>query len=254
MQPTKILLIEDEEAIASELAEFLGRHGMETVWFSSYENIEKNLGDAKADLLLLDQFVDGRDALTLLPEIRSVYDGGIVFLTGNEEAVDRIVALESGADDFVMKSLGPRELLARLRAVLRRTREDEDAHPGHHDHRVHADQGGAGNWSIDLNRQEVLAPDGVALRLTYTEFQLLTYLIRHGSRVVTRDEVSREVLHRDFTPTDRAVDNLVSRIRTAVEPHANGDSVIRSVRGQGYIFIGQHVPLDGESGSLRAPS
>ena len=253
MQPTKILLIEDDEAIASELAEFLGRHGMETVWFKSYENIEKNVADAKADLLLLDQFVDGRDALTLLPEIRSGYEGGIVFLTGNEEAVDRIVALESGADDFVMKSLGPRELLARLRAVLRRTREDEDAHSGN-DHRVSSDPGAVGNWSIDLNRQEVLAPDGVALQLTYTEFQLLTYLIRHASRVVTRDEVSREVLHRDFTPADRAVDNLVSRIRTAVEPHANGDSVIRSVRGQGYIFIGQHVPLDGDPGVLRPHS
>ena len=154
-----------------------------------------------------------------------------------------------------MKSLGPRELLARLRAVLRRTREDEDApHQGSQEYRGHANQGGAGNWTIDSNRQEVLAPDGAALQLTYTEFQLLTYLIRHASRVVTRDEVSREVLHRDFTPTNRAVDNLVSRIRTAVEPHANGDSVIRSVRGQGYIFIGQHMPLDGDPGSIRPHS
>ena len=232
-----ILLIEDEPDFAVELVEFLAGHGMRVHWHSTLDDMFPAITELRPDLLLLDQFIGRQDALTRLPELRRVFGGGIVVLTGNQDAVDRVVALETGADDFVAKAQPPRELLARIRAVLRRARPDPEpaATPSTGaDGRLAV----SGGWQIDIAREFVRAPDGTVLRLTHTDFQALLFLARNTGRLVSRDELSSAVLGRPFRPLDRSVDVMVSRVRKMLELYMNGIDPIRSVRGKGYLFSG----------------
>jgi two-component system, OmpR family, response regulator len=231
-ESAQVVLIEDDPAFAEELTEFLESHGLSVHWINSLQDALGTVVRMRPDVVVLDQFVAGRDSLLLLPELRRTYSGGLLVLTGNQDVTDRILALETGADDFVAKSLGARELLARLRAVLRRaraavTRGAESAGAA----------GGGAAWHIDMLRQQVRAPDGAMLRLTGAEFQALVFLAQRAGRVVLREDVSQSVLDRPFSVLDRSVDNLVSRLRKALEPHFPDEAVIRSVRGRGYVFL-----------------
>ncbi len=228
-----IVLVEDDQGFAEELIEFLAAHGLKTTWIRGLGGLIAEIGRIQPALVLLDQFVGDQDSLTLLGELRKTYKGGVVVLTGNKDTVDRIVALETGADDFVAKSLGPRELLARLRAVLRRVQPDPmppQPKP--------AAAPSAGKWEIDMRRQLLVTPNGTSLRLTSTEFDALVFLSQNAGRLISRDELSTKLLNRTFTPLDRSVDNMLSRIRKAIEPHMCGEPAIRSVRGRGYMFMG----------------
>ncbi len=231
-----IVLVEDDTVFAEELVEFLAAHGIRTIWFPGVVGRIAEIVQLQPDLLVLDQFLAGHDSLILLPELRRVYPGGVVVLTSNTDAVDRIVALETGADDFVAKSLGPRELLARLRAVLRRVGPGTPAAPPSAPWLIDAPP--SARWIIDTRRQMLVTPDGTQLRLTSTEFETIVYLSHNVGRLISRDELSTTLLNRPFTPLDRSVDNMLSRIRKAIEPHMSGEPAIRSVRGRGYVFLG----------------
>jgi two-component system, OmpR family, response regulator len=227
------LLVEDDEAFAEELQEFLAAHGIRTNHVGTLDGIVGEVVRQRPGLLVLDQFVVGQDCITYLPQLRASYTGGIVILTGNRDEADRIVALETGADDFVAKSLGSRELLARLRALLRRTQICREAPaPGARGDAME------GTWLVDEPYQEIQAPDGSRVHLTPTEFEALRFLTGRSGRLVTRDEISEAILSRPFTPLDRSVDNIMSRLRRAFEPYVPGGAVIRSVRGRGYIYQG----------------
>ncbi len=232
-----VVLVEDDPPYAEELLEFLHLHGVNAVWLRSFGELATNMRHVSPDLLVLDQFVAGQDAVMLLPDLRRSYGGGIVLLTGNQDLTDRIVALETGADDFVAKSLGPRELLARLRALLRRLRKQAD---------LPARQPTAGQWVIDARRNKVQAPNGTSLHLTHTELQMLIYLISNPGRLIGRDELSVAVLRRRFLPEDRSVDNMLSRIRVILKPHVPDAHVIRSVRGRGYLFAGLDLAAESD--------
>ena len=233
----QVVLVEDDPSFAEELVEFLEAHGLSVHWLNSVQDVVTTVLRLQPDVVVLDQFVAGRDSLLLLPELRRRYRGGLLVLTGNQDVTDRILALETGADDFVAKSLGPREMLARLRAVLRRVRPAPStpasmASPA-------TPIGPA--WQIDLLRHQVRAPDGSMLRLTGAEFQALVFLAQRAGRVVSREEVSETVLDRPFSALDRSVDNLVSRLRKALETHFVDEPVIRSVRGRGYVFLAMDI-------------
>jgi DNA-binding response OmpR family regulator len=225
-----VLLVEDDSPFAEELSEFLVGHGLKAVVCDSLADLAPRVQELQPDALVLDQFVGGRDVLPLLAGLRSIFAGGIMVLTGNQDRTDRIVALEVGADDFISKSAGPREFLARLRAVLRRAQ----LHAGGEQPTVQAKPGG--RWRIDTRRLEVHSPDGTLLPLTRTEFHALVVLMQKAGELVTRDHVSLTVLGRRFSPLDRSVDNMVSRVRKALEPHLGGQPSISSVRGKGYVF------------------
>lgn len=237
-----VVLVEDDCVFAEELIDFLESHGIQTTWFATMDQRITEIVELNPDIVVLDQFVAGHDCLTSLVDLRRSYRGGVLVLTGNMDVVDRIVALETGADDYVAKSLGPRELLARLRAVLRRVAPaDSSANP------VPPNAPAAGAtvaavtrqpWTIDLRRHLVVAPDGVPLALTNLEFEAVDYLSRNAGRLITRDELSLALLARPYTPLDRSVDNMLSRIRKALEPHMQDEPAIRSIRGRGYIFAG----------------
>ena len=238
-----ICVVEDDHAYAEELLEFLRGHGMQPSWLSSFAGLPEQLSSQAPQILILDQFVNGEDALTLIPELRRIYSGGVIVLTGNQDVSDRIVALETGADDFVLKSLGPRELLARMRALFRRMQQLEAA-PS----MAPVD----GKWRIDPDRHQLWSPGGTQVALTFTEFQALMILARRAYEIVSREEISIIALGRPYTAADRSVDNMLSRIRKAIEPHTPGMQVIRSVRGVGYMFTGFNLDESGSAGSKPA--
>ena len=244
----QLLLVEDDTVFATELSEFLSVHGFEVSWLPSYENIISRLTMFPVDMVVLDQFVGDQDALPLLSQIRKVHDGGVVFLTGNKDSIERIVALENGADDFIAKSLVPRELLARLRAVMRRFEPDPANSPAHTlrqrkdtapEHRA-ADP--TMNWSVDPVRQHVIAPNGAILKLSDLEWRTLECLARRCSQLVTRQELAEQVWKRPLNPEDRSIDITISRIRKMIQPYMDGHPTIRSVRGRGYIFTAFDLP------------
>ena len=234
---TTICLVEDDPAFAEELIHYLSNYGMKIVWLQTLAELEAQLPVLQPDALLLDQFVSGLDALTMIVRLRASYAGGIMVLTGNQEVLDRIVALETGADDFVSKLLGAREILARLRSVLRRAQQPATFPPPQ-------PEVTPGRWRIYPAKHELWAPDGTLVRMSVTEFRALMMLIDNSLAVVSRSDLSAAILHRPFRPLDRSIDNLLSRIRKLIEHHTNGVPVIRSVRGLGYMFTGLDLQYD----------
>lgn len=225
---------------------------MHVTCIASLDDLRASVSRSQPDALVIDQFVKCHDTLTMLQDIRSWYRGALVMFSANQDIIDCIVALEAGADDFVTKAAGSRVLLARLRSVLRRTRlvpqpmvvksQASSQEPSQ-------------KWLINASAQEIRSSSGATIKLTHAEFHALLYLIDNADHVLSRDDLSLNLLHRPFRPFDRCVDNLLSRIRKAIQPYIDGDSIIRSIRGHGYVF---HAPelveaLDSERGAITPP-
>lgn len=228
-----VILLEDDDEFAVELCDYLGRHGFSTVQVRSVEALLRRIAEGRVEAVILDQFIATTDIILSLGEIRRAYAGGLVFLTGNEELADRVMGLEMGADDFISKLAPPREIVARLRSVIRRSSE-----------RLQARAAGArgDGWLIDRQRRQLFQPDGAMVHLTAHEFELLVVLQEQVGAVVSRDELSEAVLRRPYAVTDRSVDNLVLRLRKQLAAHGASDELIKSVRGAGYVFIGFPEP------------
>jgi two-component system OmpR family response regulator len=182
------------------------------------------------DLVILDLVLRGDDGLQLARELRSGSDIGIIMLTGRGETVDRIIGLEMGADDYLSKPFHLRELLARVRSVLRRgtTRGDRWARS-----RVRMRFAG---WSLDLASRELLSPTGEEVRLTTGEFELLAAFVNHANQVLSRDQLLDLSRHREAGPFDRTIDVQVGRLRRKLEDDPKNPTTIKTVRGGGYIF------------------
>lgn len=245
-----VLLVEDDAAFAEELCAFLTSHGALCHWLPSLGDILAQVEQIAPDVVVLDQFIGGHDSLTILRALRGRFRGGVVMLTGNEDMTDRIVALECGADDFVAKSAGPHELHARLRAVLRRTSLMKAAQE--------VTGGGDGPsplaWRIDKATGQLQAPGGAFVPLSKALLAAVSLLARNRGRIVTREALSQHLLGRSQSPGDRSVDNLISQLRRRLETMLPGEPVIRSVRGQGYVFLPFSLPQLGEATpALRQP-
>jgi len=238
MIDTPVLLVDDDEAFAAEFAEYLGSNGFRVTKLTHLQDIEQQLLAIRPAVLVLDQFLGKLDALTMLPRIRKLFTGGVLVLTGNQEPMDRIIGLELGADDFIPKTQPPREILARLHAVLRRVAGHRAGMPAPSDEANAAAPAAARSWRLDSHRRELLTPDGALVDLTGAEFDLLAYLHSRESRVISRDDLSVAVLHRRFLATDRSIDNLIARIRVKLRPFIGERTVIKSVRAAGYVFVG----------------
>lgn len=228
-----VVLLEDDDEFAVELCEYLGRHGFAATQVRSVEALLRRLARGPAQAVILDQFIATSDIMLSLAEIRRAYAGGLVFLTGNEELADRVMGLEMGADDFISKLAPPREIVARLRSVIRRSSERQRA--------ATAGTRG-GHWIVDRQRRQLFEPGGGVVHLTAHEFELLAVLYAHLGAVVSRDALSEAVLRRPYTVLDRSVDNLVLRLRKQLAAHGASDDLIKSVRGAGYVFIGFPEP------------
>ena len=224
-----VILVDDEPEFTDELSHFLDHHGIRCETISDPVALIPLLNQVNPDLLVLDQRLGTTTGMELLRDIRAISTIPCVILTGLEDPIDRILGLELGADDYIQKTALPREILARIRAVLRRTRlAPVESSP------APAMKG----WDFRPKERELYSPDGSRCGLTSTEFVLLQALIEARGEAVSREVLTECVFNRPYRAGDRAIDGLVVRIRRKVEPDPEHPSVIKSARQQGYIFTG----------------
>lgn len=223
----RLLLVDDDKSLNELLSQYLSGSGFEVSTVSSGEKAISMLQqDSSFDLLVIDVMMPGITGLELLPIIRSRWNIPVIMLTGRGEDIDRILGLEMGADDYLAKPCNPRELLARIKAVLRRTTEtNTEVAASTELHGICVDSG---------SRQATIGDE--KLTLTTAEFDVLNELMKSAGAVVSREDLTRRVLHRELTPYDRSIDVHVSRVRTALRKHFDDRDLIVTVRGVGYQF------------------
>jgi two-component system OmpR family response regulator len=228
--PTSLLLVDDEATLREPLAEYLTRQGFVVREADSAAAARAALGDFQPDLALVDIMMPGEDGLSLTRHLVEARGLPVILLTAKGEAMDRIVGLEIGADDYVAKPFEPRELVARIRSVLRRTARDNGAAPVDDEHFVYAFEG----WELDPLKRRLTDPDGALIAISTAEFRMLKALCDHPRQVLDRDRLLDLVQGREAHLFDRAVDNQVSRLRRKIEVDSRNPELIQTVRGGGY--------------------
>jgi two-component system OmpR family response regulator len=225
-----LLVVDDDREIRQLLSGFFARHGFRVSTAEDGKSMRQVLGGAKIDLVVLDVMLPGEDGLSLCREVRSQSQTSIIMLTAMGEEVDRILGLEMGADDYMPKPFSPRELLARVKAVLRRSGNGQD-----HAAAAPATLGFEG-WQVNVARRQLHSPDKVLVQLSAGEFDLLVAFAEHPQRVLTRDQLLDLTRGRIAGPFDRSIDVQVSRLRRKIEPDPKEPVLIKTVRSGGYIF------------------
>lgn len=226
-----ILVVDDDREIRSLVAQFLKKHGYRVSDAADGRAMMELLEAGRFDLIVLDLMLPGEDGLSLCRRVRAGSNLPIIMLTAMGEETDRIVGLEMGADDYLPKPFNPRELLARIKAVLRRAGMPDDDSDEAADCVLTFDA-----WRIDLTKRELRDPDGVLVPLTAGEFDLLSVLVERAGRVLSRDQLLDLTRGREAAPFDRSVDVQISRLRRKIEVDPKDPKVIKTVRGGGYIL------------------
>ena len=229
-----VLIVDDHRQIREPLARYLERHEFRVTSVGSAAAARQALRTAAVDLVVLDIMMPGEDGLQLCRHLRETTRVPVILLTAMAEETDRIVGLEVGADDYVTKPFNPRELLARIKAVIRRARSlPPEREPG---------SGGIwqfDRWSLDTDRRELVDKDGVLTPLSTGEFRLLVALLERPGTVLSREQLLDLTRGRRATPYDRAIDNQVSRLRRKIERDPAHPKLLATVWGGGYRFIGK---------------
>ncbi|MBL6456353.1 response regulator transcription factor [Belnapia sp. T6] len=233
MATPRILLVEDEAFQRQLVTDYLAQHGLRPTALASGADLKRLAEQQMPDLAILDvQLGEAEDGFALARWLRGRSARiGILMLTSAGDMVDRVVGLESGADDYVTKPFEPRELLARVRALLRRTAGASAPPP------AKVSQVRVGICMLDLDRRLLVRPDGSEEALTASEFDLLKLFVSHPNRPLTRDWLLESSSHREAEAFDRAIDNRILRLRRKLEADPAKPEAIRSVRGVGYMFV-----------------
>ncbi|QIQ20288.1 response regulator [Zophobihabitans entericus] len=227
----KLLLIDDDKDITSLLKELLVIEGFEVEVANDGQEALKVFDDT-FDLVLLDVMMPGMNGLSVLTQLRQRHTVPVIFLTAKDSELDRVVGLELGADDYIIKPFNDRELIARIRALLRRHQWDSS---------VKENQDDPSEYTIDKLRvnikQQVASFDNQYLDLTGTEFLVLQKLLEHKGQIISRNTLSESVLGKAFSPLDRSVDVHVSNLRKKLPPRSDGLPWIKTLRAKGYLFV-----------------
>lgn len=237
MEPSDhILIVDDDAEIRSLLGTYLEKNGYRTTVAADGPAMWRALERTGVDLIVLDLMLPGEDGLTLCRKLRSQSDTPVIMLTARGEETDRIVGLEMGADDYVAKPFSPRELLARIKSVLRRYRSlprnlrtDE------------AKEIAFAGWSLDTVARHLISAEGVVTSLSGGEYQLLRVFLNHANRVLTRDQLMMLAKGHEADPLDRTIDIQVSRLRHRLGDDPGDPRIIKTVRGEGYVLA---VPVE----------
>lgn len=224
-----ILLVDDEDTLREPLAAYLARQGFRVSEARGAAEARSLLREATPDLVLLDIMMPGEDGLSLCRHLSETRAIPTILLTAKAEAMDRIIGLEIGADDYVVKPFEPRELVARIRSVLRRAAKGGTA-PAEDE--VFAFEG----WTLDPLKRRLTAPDGALVPISSVEFRLLMAFVEHPRQVLDRDRLLDMVQGREAHLFDRAVDNQVSRLRRKIEVDSRNPTLIQTVWGGGYML------------------
>lgn len=227
----RILLVDDDAALRELVAEYLGASGFQVEGVGDGAAFRARMAARGADLVVLDLMLPGEDGLSLLKWLRAGGGPPVIIISARGEEVDRVVGLELGADDYLAKPFGPRELLARVRAVLRRGAPDSVAKEAG----VATGVATFGPFRLDL-ATHVLVCDGREISLTSGEYTLLRIFLEHPNQVLTRDHLITLVKGYERAPFDRSVDVRVTRLRRKIEPNPEAPVYLRTIWGEGYLF------------------
>lgn len=224
-----ILVVDDDPEIRRLVSEFLSREGFEVEGASDGAEMDAVLARRRPDLIVLDLMMPGEDGLSICRRLRGAGGPAILMLTAKSDEIDRVVGLEMGADDYLPKPFGPRELLARIRAVLRRISDTPQGAPPSRRY-------GFERFVIDLDARQLVYDNAAAITLTSGEFDLLACFVERPRRVLSRDQILDRLRGRGAEPFDRTVDMLVSRLRRKLGEASPDIEYISTVRNGGYLF------------------
>lgn len=235
---SRILIVDDDRRLCSFLEKFLTSEGYGIVSVHDGRSMRRALADEAFDLVILDlSFPVGEDGVTLARNMRSQYDLPLIMLSGKNTTIDKVVCLELGADDYITKPFEPRELLARIRTVMRRFARRINLPEA-----AEMDRSAAvcfDGWRLDPTRYKLSSPNGENVRLTSQEFQILSALVERRGRVLSREQILDIVANRNWTPYDRSIDVLIGKIRRKLQDNARDTQFIKTIRGVGYMFATQ---------------
>jgi two-component system, OmpR family, response regulator len=226
-----ILVVDDQREICDLVQAYLLGEGYRVSTAHDGAGMRRALAQSPVDLVILDLMLPGEDGLTLARSLREESNVGIIILTGRGETVDRIIGLEMGADDYLPKPFHLRELLARVKSVLRRVSSQTAERTW-----LSRSKARFAGWNLDLSSRELYSPAGSEVRLTTGEFDLLAAFVNNANQVLTRDRLLDLARNREAGPSDRTIDVQVGRLRRKLEDDPQRPSIIKTVRGSGYIF------------------
>lgn len=225
-----ILIVEDDIFIQKVLKDYLDKEGYKTSLATNGLEMKQIIGDSNIDLVIMDLKLPGEDGISLTRFLKEKYNIGIIILTSMNETFDKVIGLEVGADDYITKPFEERELLARIRSVLRRVNE------------IKASEKKEGNkiyfegWQLNVKTRILCDPDGNQKDLTGSEFALLIELASNPQKIIKRENLLKTIYNRSWNPLDRSIDVLVTRLRHKIEKDSKNPKIIKTVRGQGYVF------------------
>jgi two-component system phosphate regulon response regulator OmpR len=228
----KVLIVDDDEKLRKLLTEYLGDYGFQVLALADGSSVMETIRTETPDIVILDIMLPEKDGLEILKEIRTDFSVPVIMLTAKGEDADRIVGLELGADDYLPKPFNPRELVARMKAVLRRglPRKNDDTLKGEN---LFVEAGG-----LVLNKaKQILLVENLEIELSSTEYRLLAALMEHPNIVLSRDKLMDLAQGRDFVAFDRSIDVHISKLRAKLEPYPRFQKVIKTVWGTGYMFV-----------------
>jgi two-component system OmpR family response regulator len=230
-KPAHILVVDDEPGIRELLQTYLTQQGFNTHAVADGISLRKAMSTLSIDLVIVDLILPGEDGLSLTRYLREHWDVAIIILTGKGDTIDRIVGLEIGADDYIAKPFDLRELLARIKSVLRRVKS-----PGSKKDPTSAKTLCFAGWQLNLTSRLLVSPQGKEVSLTTGEFDLLSVLAQHPNRVLSRDVLLDFTRNREAVPFDRSIDVQIGRLRRKIEEDPEHPLIIKTVRGAGYVF------------------
>lgn len=231
--PQRLLFVEDDSKLSAFLCRYFTEQGYEARTASDGDTMRQALQESPADMVVLDIGLPGRDdGYALARELTRDQSSGVLFLSARQELIDRIIGLEIGADDYLVKPFEPRELLARIRAVLRRlpSSRPADAQP------VPEADPVFDNWQLDLSARMLRNSDGGQQSLTTQEFNLLSALAQRPGQVLSRDRLMDLTVGRDRSPLDRSIDVMIGKVRRKIRDRGPHYRRIQTIRGVGYMF------------------
>ena len=227
----QILVVDDDVEIRSLLGEYLAKNGFRVRAVKDGREMWAALEQSRTDLIVLDLMLPGDDGLELCRMLRARSDTPVIMLTAKGEETDRIVGLELGADDYLAKPFNPRELLARIKVILRRARSlPRNLQP------EEIRQIRFAGWLLDVSARHLISPQGVVTSLSGAEYRLLRIFLGHPNRVMNRDQLTELLQGRDSDPFDRSIDVQVSRLRRRLQEDAKEPTLIKTVRSEGYVL------------------
>ncbi len=229
--PSHLLIVDDEAGVRESIEDYFTVHGFTVHMAANGAEMDEVMARAPVEVVLLDLRMPGEDGFTLCRRLREGHDVGVIMLTGSAETVDKVVGLEIGADDYVEKPFDIRELLARVKSLLRRL-GDRPAAPRSPEPEVVR----LGTTALNLKSRLLTDQQGTPIALSAMEFDLLKVFIDHPNHLLTRDQLLDLAHNRDWDPYDRSIDVRINRLRKKIEPDPGTPTVIRTVRGAGYIF------------------